>query len=100
MNDTLSHYAIPSLPIGGVGISGFGRTRGDEGLREMSRTRSIFEHRFGLKKELWWFPYSERSERLHRALIQLRGGRGPGAVVAAARVLLGTSSDEAGEEDE
>ena len=95
INDTLSHYAIPSLPMGGVGRSGFGRSRGDQGLLEMSRTRSILEDRVGLKRELWWYPYSELSLRLHRALVQWRGGRGLWALIRAGRVLLGS-----GEEDE
>lgn len=93
INDTLSHYAVPSLPMGGVGKSGFGRSRGASGLLEMSRSRSILEDRMGLGRELWWYPYSKLSLRLHRALIQWRGGRGVGGLVQAGRTFLGREEE-------
>lgn len=73
INDTLSHYAVPGLPMGGVGDSGFGVRRGDDGLREMTRPRTIFQHRWGLRREPWWFPYTPRTERLVEALLVIRG---------------------------
>lgn len=93
INDTLSHYALPSLPMGGVGQSGFGRTRGEAGLLEMTRTRSIFEDRMGLRREPWWYPYSGVSLRLHRTLVEWRGGRGWDGVVRTLRALLGRTED-------
>ena len=60
VNDVLSHYAIPGLPVGGVGESGFGWRRGVAGLEELTRTRSVVVHRTGLTRELWWFPYNKR----------------------------------------
>jgi aldehyde dehydrogenase (NAD+) len=81
VNDTLSHYSVPGLPFGGVGESGFGRRRGIAGLEEMSRTRSVLVHRTGLSKELWWFPYSERSTRLMRALLGYRQASGMGKIL-------------------
>jgi succinate-semialdehyde dehydrogenase/glutarate-semialdehyde dehydrogenase len=89
INDTLSHYALPSLPMGGVGHSGFGRTRGEAGLLEMTRTRSIFEDRLGLRREPWWYPYTAFSLRLHRTLVQWRGGSGWDGMVRALRTFLG-----------
>ena len=83
VNDTLSHYAVPALPVGGVGESGFGRRRGIAGLEEMSRPRSVLIHRTGLSRELWWFPYSERGTRLMRALLGYRQASG------FARILSG-----------
>lgn len=88
VNDAVVHFGIPGLPFGGVGESGFGRSNGEEGLREMTRTRSVAVDRLGLKREPWWYPYSKRTERLLRAtlLFRLRGGlRGIGAAV---RVLI------------
>ena len=38
VNDALVHFGVPGLPFGGVGESGFGRSHGVEGLREMTRT--------------------------------------------------------------
>ena len=88
INDTLSHYGVPGLPLGGVGESGFGRRRGVAGLEEMSRTRSVLIHRTGLGRELWWFPYSERSTRLFRALLGYRQSKGIARLLNGVRRLL------------
>jgi acyl-CoA reductase-like NAD-dependent aldehyde dehydrogenase len=72
INDALATYAIPSLPFGGSGESGFGRTRGLEGLREVTRTKSVVVDRLGLKKEPWWFPYTRNSEVLLWAGLEYR----------------------------
>ncbi|HEX9886889.1 MAG TPA: aldehyde dehydrogenase family protein [Longimicrobiales bacterium] len=89
VNDTLSHYAVPGLPMGGRADSGFGARRGLAGLEEMSRPRSVLLHRVGLTRELWWYPYTASGLRLTRALVALRAGWGPGALFRAARHLLG-----------
>jgi acyl-CoA reductase-like NAD-dependent aldehyde dehydrogenase len=73
VNDTLSHFGVPSLPMGGVGESGFSRVRGDEGLREFTRARSYLSDRLGLKREPWWFPYRRGQRRLMRALVAWEG---------------------------
>jgi acyl-CoA reductase-like NAD-dependent aldehyde dehydrogenase len=88
INDALSHYAVPGLPVGGVGESGFGRRRGVAGLEEMSRSRSVLIHRTGLNRELWWFPYTERGTRLMRALLGYRHSGGVGQVVDVVRRLV------------
>ena len=41
VNSVISFAAVPSLPFGGVGESGFGRIHGAEGLREFARPKSI-----------------------------------------------------------
>lgn len=89
VNDVLSHYSVPSLPMGGVGDSGFGRRRGLEALDDMTRTKTLFADRAGLKRETYWFPYSERSVRFMRALLQWRSRGGPSGFVALVRGLLG-----------
>jgi acyl-CoA reductase-like NAD-dependent aldehyde dehydrogenase len=76
VNDVLSHYAVPGLPVGGVGESGFGRRRGLGGLEELTRTRSVIVHRTGLSRELWWYPYNNRGRRLVQALIEYRQEKG------------------------
>jgi len=88
VNDSLSHYGVAALPMGGVGDSGFGRRRGREGLDEMTTVRSLFVDIGGLRREPWWFPYGPRGERLTRAVLDLRGRGGlPGALRAAKRML-------------
>jgi acyl-CoA reductase-like NAD-dependent aldehyde dehydrogenase len=88
INDTLSHYAVPGLPIGGVGESGFGRRRGIAGLEEMSRPRSVLIHRTGLNRELWWFPYTDRGRRLMRALLGYRQSGGVGHMIDVLKRFL------------
>jgi acyl-CoA reductase-like NAD-dependent aldehyde dehydrogenase len=89
VNDALAHYAVPGLPFGGVGESGYGRSKGLEGLGELTRTRSVLVDRLGMRREPWWFPYSKGTEALLEAAMiwRLRGGiRG---VAAAVAVLAG-----------
>jgi acyl-CoA reductase-like NAD-dependent aldehyde dehydrogenase len=88
INDVLSHYGVAELPMGGRGASGFGRRRGLEALDEMSRSRSMLADRFGLKREIWWFPYSARGARVMRALVDWRGLGGLRGVIRAARRLM------------
>lgn len=72
VNDVLTPYVMPSLPVGGVGRSGWGRLRGLEGLRELTRTRSVLVNRLGLRRDPWWFPYGPGTRRLVRALLEFR----------------------------
>lgn len=88
INDSLSHYGIPGLPMGGVGDSGFGRRRGLEGLHEMTRARTVLVDRLGLRREPWWFPYDRLGERLTRSVLALRARGGVAGVLAALRALL------------
>ena len=77
INDVLVHYGLPRLPIGGSGESGFGRTRGLEGLAELTQPRGTVVDRFGLKREPWWYPYSKKSEVLLWATLLFRWRGGP-----------------------
>lgn len=88
VNDTLSHWAVPSLPMGGRGESGFSRVRGEEGLREFTRARSFLSDRLGLRRELWWFPYGRGQRRLLRAVVAWEGSLGLRRAWAAVRELL------------
>jgi aldehyde dehydrogenase (NAD+) len=46
VNGVIAFAAMPSLPFGGVGDSGFGRIHGRDGLREFSRALAVSERRF------------------------------------------------------
>ena len=85
VNDVLSHYAIPGVPLGGNGESGFGSRRGVAGLEELTRTRSVVVHRTGLTRELWWFPYGRKGEKLVELLLEARQGKGVRRVWAGLR---------------
>ena len=90
VNDALVHFGIPSLPFGGVGESGYGRSGGAAGLEEMTRIRSILVDRLGLEREPWWFPYSRTTERILKGalLFRLKGGL-RGVWAGATHVLKG-----------
>lgn len=66
INDALSNYICADLPFGGIGISGIGRVHGKEGLRSFSQIQSVVEDRFGLPRELWWYPVSRRVQSIFR----------------------------------
>jgi succinate-semialdehyde dehydrogenase / glutarate-semialdehyde dehydrogenase len=82
INDTLSHWAVPGLPMGGVGESGWSRTRGHEGLLTFSRSRSVLVRRGRGERELWWFPYGPGSRKRTRALLGWHRHRGVRGLVA------------------
>jgi succinate-semialdehyde dehydrogenase/glutarate-semialdehyde dehydrogenase len=88
VNDVLAHYGVAGLPMGGVGLSGFGSRRGLEALDEMSRPHTLFIDRLGLKREPWWFPYSSSGTRLIRAVLDWRGLGGVGGAARAAGRFL------------
>jgi acyl-CoA reductase-like NAD-dependent aldehyde dehydrogenase len=83
INDVLTYYGVAGLPFGGVGESGYGRSKGLEGLEELTRSRSLVVDRLGLKRELWWFPYSRASERLLRMALLFRWKGGIRGALAA-----------------
>jgi len=45
VNSVISFAAVPALPFGGSGESGFGRIHGADGLREFSRAKAITRQR-------------------------------------------------------
>jgi acyl-CoA reductase-like NAD-dependent aldehyde dehydrogenase len=88
VNDVLVNYGIPGLPFGGVRDSGFGRTRGLDGLAELTRTRATVLDRLGLSREPWWFPYSRVTETVLWASLVFRWKRGIRGLVAGALALV------------
>lgn len=94
INETTYTHAIPSLPWGGCGDSGFGRTHGHDGLKEM--THSIHVHTNGGNfKSPWWFPYTDSTRSAFRTLaraatrgILWAGGALPALIRMLRRTLL------------
>ncbi len=66
INDVLATFGCPETPWGGVKQSGIGRTHSAHGLRDMCEIRHVNYDRFHLKREPWWFPYSDKN--YHRML--------------------------------
>ncbi|MEM8738431.1 MAG: aldehyde dehydrogenase family protein [Planctomycetota bacterium] len=52
VNDMIVPTADPRLPFGGRGRSGFGATRGPEGLRAMTRVKAVSVRRGGVRPHL------------------------------------------------
>ena len=63
VNDCLLTYGAPETPWGGVKQSGIGRTHSPEGLKELCEIRHVNYDRLTLRRELWWYPYSEKLYR-------------------------------------
>jgi acyl-CoA reductase-like NAD-dependent aldehyde dehydrogenase len=61
VNGVLDTYAAPETPWGGVKQSGIGHTHSDDGLRAMCQQRHVNVDRIAPARDLWWYPYSERT---------------------------------------
>ena len=71
INDVLTHYGIASLPFGGEGFSGIGKSHGQEGLKAFCRTKSIVANRFNFINEPWWFGRSKFVEDVLKKAVYL-----------------------------
>jgi acyl-CoA reductase-like NAD-dependent aldehyde dehydrogenase len=64
VNDVLAGFGVTDAPSGGLKASGIGKRHGPEGIRRFCHQQVIVTDRFGMKSELFWFPYSAKTERL------------------------------------
>ncbi|MBW7857766.1 MAG: aldehyde dehydrogenase family protein, partial [Leptonema sp. (in: Bacteria)] len=74
INDVMTNYILSDVPFGGQKESGIGRVYGKEGFRSFCDMQSVMEDRFGMSKELWWFPYSIKVENLFKTVTRLLFG--------------------------
>ncbi|GAA3392867.1 aldehyde dehydrogenase family protein [Cryptosporangium minutisporangium] len=75
VNSVLGFAAIPALPFGGVGDSGFGRIHGADGLREFSRAGALTVQRFPAPLDLMRFDRSPRAVAMAWRVFRLRHAR-------------------------
>ncbi len=75
VNSVISCVAIPSLPWGGVGQSGFGRIHGADGLREFTAAKAIARQRFTPPLHLTTFARTPGADKALATLTTLRHGR-------------------------
>jgi aldehyde dehydrogenase (NAD+) len=75
VNSVLSYAAVPALPFGGSGESGFGRIHGEDGLREFTRAQSVTRQRFRAPLRPMSFARGGGTVRRLVRLIRLRYGR-------------------------
>lgn len=75
VNSVLSYAAVPALPFGGSGDSGFGRIHGADGLREFTRPQAVTRQRFRSPLRPQSFSRGSRTVRRLMRLVRLRYGR-------------------------
>ena len=76
VNSVLSFAAIPTLPFGGVGDSGFGRIHGPDGLKEFTYAKAIARQRFKPALALTTFGRTEKADQQFTQLLTMLHGRG------------------------
>ncbi len=84
VNDYGLAYMIQALPFGGVGVSGFGRINGKEGLRACCLEKAMVSDRVRLGGGVSVYPIRPATFELTRSVIGLLYGRGLPAKLAAA----------------
>ena len=92
INDYGVAYMMQALPFGGVGVSGFGRINGREGLRACCYAKAIVDDRIPLGQSVSFHPVRPHSYDLVTSAVRVIYGRGLAtkgrAVVDAARSLV------------
>ncbi|MDR2069768.1 MAG: aldehyde dehydrogenase family protein [Spirochaetaceae bacterium] len=75
INDHLMSHGLAETPWGGFGDSGLGKTHGEAGFREMLKAQVVVDDLLpGIKRNLWWQPYSEQTYQGIRAITELLAG--------------------------
>ncbi len=90
INDVIVPTADPRLPFGGVGESGFGVTRGPEGLLEMTFPKVVAARRGN--RLLHLEPPREEDERILEGLLQFLYCGNWKARIAGLRKLIGAAN--------
>jgi acyl-CoA reductase-like NAD-dependent aldehyde dehydrogenase len=76
VNDAVANYFAMEIPIGGIKESGVGARHGKIGIQKYAKRQNLVVTRFGLNRELYYFPYSKRATKLIEWLIVALFGRG------------------------
>ncbi len=88
INGVITFAAIPSLPFGGVGDSGFGRIHGPDGLREFSYAKAIARQRFKPLLALTSFTRSDKADKQLVQMVTMLHGRGSTRRTASAAATV------------
>ena len=72
----ITFAAIPSLPFGGVGDSGFGRIHGPDGLKEFTYAKAIARQRFKPALALTTFTRTAKADKQLTQIVTMLHGRG------------------------
>jgi aldehyde dehydrogenase (NAD+) len=74
VNGVVTFAAVPALPFGGVGDSGFGRIHGADGLREFARAQAVTRQRFAAPLQMTSFSRGSWRMRALLRLVRARHG--------------------------
>lgn len=74
INECVYTHALPQTPWGGIRASGFGRTHGELGLKEMVNPHHIHTNRCTHFKDIWWYHYNRKSFDGFKKLAKLMTG--------------------------
>jgi aldehyde dehydrogenase (NAD+) len=69
VNHTLMHYAVPDLPFGGVGESGFGRYHGRDGFDTFSHRKSVLRKPARPDPPVLYPPYGRMKSKMLRTAL-------------------------------
>src|SRR5436190_463881 len=75
VNDAVVNYGAQELPFGGVKESGIGVRHSAAGIRKYCQAHAIMVARFVMKREMYWFPFTNRNAKLLERLMVLMYGR-------------------------
>lgn len=70
INNVMLTEGNPELPFGGTKQSGFGRVKGVEGLRALTRSKAVIVDKQSGKREANWYPYTRVKYQLFDKFIQ------------------------------
>lgn len=71
VNDAMIQIMHPNLPLGGVNASGMGQSLGWYGFRNFSHERAVAEAQWRPLSALFWYPYTERTNKVLQWLKRL-----------------------------
>jgi aldehyde dehydrogenase (NAD+) len=89
INDIIAPTADPRVPFGGRGASGYGVTRGAEGLLEMTAVKTVLVRRGGVMLHLK--ATQDKDAAMFGGLIRMMHGKGLGTRWTALKQLLKSS---------
>jgi acyl-CoA reductase-like NAD-dependent aldehyde dehydrogenase len=75
VNDVMVGFLASDVPFGGWKDSGIGYRHGEIGIKKFCRAESLVITRFGGKRELLWFPYTEKRRDLLARLTRMFNAR-------------------------
>lgn len=69
-NQAVYHAAVPTIPFGGTGASGYGTSRGKFGFDEFSHKRAVMDMRISPDLPLLYPPFTAMKRRLTRIMLR------------------------------